>query len=466
MAANTCGAIVGSVVTGFVLLGRVPSYWIFVCVAALAAITALVVHRHARRREADGGHPRTSRRLLAAAASMAALLFLLPRWDLARLTAGSHYYWEPWSADAPRAGIVYAAEDAQRGFITVERSDDGRLTMKTNGKYEGSDGPGEFQDLLVLIGALYVNGFDRAALVGLGPGRALRLLHELPFGRIDVAELSPRVVDAARQRFPHLVSRALADGQRVRVVIDDGRNWLQVAEPGYDYVVVAVSGAAFSGVSALYTRQFFETVASRLEPDGVLMHWLQLHHVPEHDVRSVLLTVRAVFPNVHVYATRSEEQALLVASRSPLVVDADRDVELGRGRRLRGGVVQAGLESLLELTALNVFSSDEELDRYLGAAPASRPPRILSDWRPDFEYSTPRGLAQDIPAHHLRRFSRNAVPALSHPVSADEMSGLAGLRLAFAGDPESARRAFDRADELAGGDRWRRRGAQMTGARD
>ena len=78
----------------------------------------------------------------------------------------------------------------------MRRDSSGTLVMRTNGKYEGTDAPSEFQDVLALVSGLYLERYGKAALVGLGPGRTLRALAEMPFGTIEVGELTG-VVEAA-----------------------------------------------------------------------------------------------------------------------------------------------------------------------------------------------------------------------------------------------------------------------------
>src|SRR4029079_18167726 len=100
--------------------------------------------------------------------------------------------------------VVYSKEDAQSGFITVDREAGGTQILKNNGKYESSDSPGEFQEKFAFLGALYLKRFDRAVLVGLGAGRTLSVMAAMPFAQIDAVEFSPAIIDAARVKFPYM----------------------------------------------------------------------------------------------------------------------------------------------------------------------------------------------------------------------------------------------------------------------
>lgn len=435
LGANTLGALAGSLITSHVLLGRVDSGWLMAAVAAGAGLVGALALRSARGVVARAGpRMRAIQIVLAGLPALAVAAAWSFAWDPLRLTSGSHYYWTA-PDPAQQVELLSFAEDAQSGFVSVERAPDGTRIMKTNGKYEGSDAVLEFQDHLAYLGALYARRLERGMLVGLGPGRALALLHEMPFRRLDVAEFSPAVADAARTQFPHLVGPALADVGRVHLVIDDGRNQIQLASVAYDYVCVAITGAAFAGVGSVYTREFFESVRARLGQDGVFVLWLQLHHVRDREVRSVLATLREVFAHVHAYATPAEDQGYLVASAQELVIDAARARALSANPRAFALLHAAELDSLLDLASLAVITTDAELARVLESGPFVR----YTDFRPLFEYFTPYGLAEPPTPIRLSAFSAGLLPRFEPALPEADRSGLLGLRALVRGDVEGAR---------------------------
>jgi spermidine synthase len=425
--ANTVGAIAGSLLAGFVLLGRVSSARILVCASAAALVLAIAVAARGARAGALSRSRRLTTALVAGGAAAGALILGFPGWNTARLTAGSHYYWTP--APAPPPAILSVLEDPQTGFVTVEEAPDGARVVKTNGKYEGSSAELEFQDHVASLGALYLRRFRRSALVGLGPGRTLALLHELPFERIEIVEFSRAMVETARAHFPEFAGPALRDAGRVALVLDDGRGHLQSSPHRYDYVAVAITGAAFAGVGSLYTEDFFRAVRSRLEREGVFLLWVQLHHVRPRDVRSVVLTLSRAFPHVHMYATPDGGQGYLVASGAPLAIDPTVVRGFERSPRLRAIMDAAHMQSLLELSALNVFSTPEEILAY-AAGLGLPPPRpiVFTDFRPGFEYATPYGLAEPSADHQLQRWSRGLLPRFVPELDEYDRARLAALR--------------------------------------
>jgi spermidine synthase len=445
-AANTLGAIGGSLFTGFALLGRVRSETLLTGCALLACTVAFSASRLER---APLSRPLRLLMLASAAAGLAALAF--PGWDQPRLTSGTHYYWTAWPPVEPAPSIVFFSEDAQSGFVTVEHRPSGIVTMKTNGKYESRTGAGEFQDFLAIVGGAYLSRFDSAFLLGLGGGRTLGLLHEMPFRRIEVAEYSPAILRAAREQFASVSGSALRD-PRVRVHVDDGRNRLQLNPARYDLVIVAISGAAFAGSGSIYNRDFFELVRSRLAPGGVFLLWQQLHHVREQETRSALHTLLRVFPHVHFYATPSGTQGYTLASAEPLALRQSAASLIGTLARSRQTLKAVDMEDVRELVAWSIFADDAALAAYLDAGP-----RVLfTDMYPAWEFRAPRGLALKIAGLRLSPWRSRGLPAFDPPLESADLAWLSALRELAIGDPASGAAWLARAEALGPESRTRR----------
>ena len=53
----------------------------------------------------------------------------------------------------------------------------------------------------------------------------------------------------------------------------------------------------FSGMNSLYSQEFYEIMARRLAPAGLVAQWLPIHLLSAHHAASVAATFRAVFPD-------------------------------------------------------------------------------------------------------------------------------------------------------------------------
>ena len=105
------------------------------------------------------------------------------------------------------------------------------------------------------------------------------------------------------------------DDERVELVLGDARNQLQRGETSYDVIISEPSNPWITGVSNLFTKDFFEIAAKRLEPDGLLCQWFHLYGMSEESTRSLIATFREVFPYVIAFQDRD---LILIGGRNPL----------------------------------------------------------------------------------------------------------------------------------------------------
>jgi len=407
-AVNTVGAVVGALGTGYGLLpwlGSQRSLEAVVVLFALASAAAALL-----------AGPDARRRLFAIAAGVCLITPLEQRWNLARLTGGSNVYFEKWSE--PEA-IPFLREDVHGGVTSVTRSK-GVLTLLTNGKFQGNTGwEMNAQRFFAHYPSLFVSNFDRALVIGLGTGTTLGTLAAYPWKKLDVVEISPSIVEAARQYFKSGNLGAI-DDPRVTVHHGDGRNYALVDDGHYDLVGMELSSIWFAGASNLYSREFYRLIRARLAPGGIFQQWVQLHHVYRRDFATVVGTLRSEFPHVALFYGGG--QGILVASEEPLEASLARlqaleaRPEIGRvlpDRRhladLRGDILafDAGLDAFLEDSAR--------------LAALDRSALVSTDQSLYLEYATPRGnilpwATRDALVRELWRFrDQAAIDALLAP---------------------------------------------------
>lgn len=303
--ANILGCVTGALAAGFLLIPRLGAERTLFAAALLAA-GAAVVHFRA-----------LPRRSLALAAAGAALALLLPAWDRLELTRGHGVYL---GAGLPAdARLAWFREDFTAGFVTVAtRTDDRGRTTKTllqNGKFDADDGaevPAQIS--FGLLAALHAPRTDRALVIGAGSGQTADIVAQLGFAHLDIAELSPAHLAAAREEFAHL-HHGVFDRPDVAVHVEDGRNLLLRTRTPYDVIQIELTSLWFAGATNLYSREFYALARARLAPGGALVQWIQLHHLAPREIATILATARAEFPFVSVW--RAGTQACLVATVEP-----------------------------------------------------------------------------------------------------------------------------------------------------
>ena len=305
---NTVGAIVGSLSAGFLWIPTLGLRGTLLLVVGLnLAIAGLAALKSVPR----------SRLVLALGAALVGLMVVLPPappWTLVRSTFGG-------ANDGPSDGSgVTFYRVGRAGTVLLEESDVG-WHLSTSGLPEAEiatrgENPGR---ALVArwLGALPALGgpVDRMLVIGLGGGLAVERL-PASIRHVDVVEIEAAVVEANRSIAAERARDPLAD-PRVHVSVNDARGALQLTRSRWNAIVSQPSHPWTAGASHLYTHEFQELAASRLEPGGVFVQWIGLAFVDELLLRRLAATLLETFPHVRIYQP-SRPGLLFLASRSPL----------------------------------------------------------------------------------------------------------------------------------------------------
>lgn len=385
-ALNTLGAIAGSLLGGFVVLpGLGVERGLLACVAAgfgVAAALALAAPELGRARRAlcAGGLA-----LLAALVPLAA-----PRWALARFSYG--LFRVSIARDILASGgkwkmpeLLYY-RDGIGTTVSVERWEK-TIAIKNNGKVDASNDADMPTQIAVGLLPLLVAAPERptVALVGYGSGVTAGGILAYPVARLDVVELEPAIVEAATRFFDDVNGRPLAD-PRTQLYADDGRNFLVRAPGRYDLIVSQPSNPWITGVSNLFTREYFEIVKARLAPGGLFCQWAQLYEIHPLRIKSILATLRGVFPHAYVFAAEDlSSDVIIVASDRPFPIDRGRIERALAAPRTRAEAARAGLRSAEDVLAY-LLLTPEELESFSAGAPAN------TDDTAYVEFSAPRDL--------------------------------------------------------------------------
>ena len=231
--------------------------------------------------------------------------------------------------------------------------------------------------------------FDRALVIGLGTGTTLGTYTAYPWQQIDVVEISPSIVEAAQRYFSGPARHALSD-PRVKLSIDDGRNFLLLSNESYDLIGMELTSVWFAGAASLYSREYYALTRAHLTPRGIFQQWVQLHHIHTEAFATILNTLRVEF--AHVALFYGGGQGILVSSEAPLVARRQRLAPLNV-TLLRQGLLpnERPLEQLLSDVVLFGNDLDEFLEATARVAGSTRSNLISTDDNLYLEYATPLG---------------------------------------------------------------------------
>src|SRR5262249_18126388 len=236
--------------------------------------------------------------------------------------------------------------------------------------------------------------FDRALVIGLGTGNTLRTVSRLPFQSIDVAELSPNLVEAAKNWFSDVNGGVLERDPRVQVSIADGRNFLLLSRQRYDMLTIEITSLWINGEADLYNKEFYELCRSHLGEHGVLQQWVALHHLRQQDLLVLLNTARLVFPHVALFQNPTQPMAFLIASNSPLEIEYQQMASFDSDPSIHRELSLAGAHTTWNLLGELVLfeNSFRNAVAYLPQVAGLPADFVSSDLNPYLEYASPRGL--------------------------------------------------------------------------
>jgi len=156
-------------------------------------------------------------------------------------------------------------------------------------------------------------------LVGAGAGMTASRFLMYSIDRLDCVDIEPAVFDVIRDYFP---SEWMKD-RRVRLLREDGRNYLAHTGKRYDVISIEVGQVSRPGVPFFYTSEFYQRAVKRLTPGGFLVQFVPLPFFPVDQFRSVVATFLKTFPQSFLWY--NTEEMLLIGVKTPrLSIEGER----------------------------------------------------------------------------------------------------------------------------------------------
>jgi spermidine synthase len=413
-AVNTLGAIVGTVVAGFVLIPAIgvhTSIKVGIAVNLLLAGLVLVSATPVTLAWRWGT-------LGAALAAVVGLSFI-PPWDTRVMASGAAIYAKEYlkrtTADGVarslRQGTILFYRDGPSATVTVQQSGE-NLLLQVNGKTDASFSPKVLGDMPTQVlsghlGLLLHPDPKTVLVVGLGGGVTAGAAARHPIERLDIAEIEPAVV--AANSFFAAANGDVLHNPKVRTVIADARNFLLTTPNRYDVIISEPSNPWIGGIASLFSVEFFELAKARLRPGGIMVQWIHAYSLLPDDLRMVVTTFREVFPATMIWQPTGGDY-LLVGRAAPAPVDLDllkRRFETDPA--VARDLGQIGARSWASV--LGYFALDEaDSKRY------TEDGRLNTDDRLPLEFSAPRSIyLNTVPQNWqlMRSFKRAELPEVT-----------------------------------------------------
>ncbi len=340
-ASNTLGSIVGVIAAAHVGMPLLGLKGLITAGAVIdIALGMLLLWRFAR-----VGAPRLAP--IATAASIVAfgVVAFGVSFDYHQMASGVFRRGELFSA--ADAGLKYYRDGKTTSVSLLDFAEG--LSLRTNGKSDGAInlGPGKRisdEVTMVMTAALPLAirpDARTAAVIGIGTGLTTHtLLGSRTLERVDTIEIEPAMAEAARH-FAARNASAFAD-PRSNIVFEDAKTYFSSQTRRYDLIISEPSNPWVSGVSSLFTDEFYRLVRRHLNRDGVLVQWFQLYEIDITLIASVMRALAQNFPDYAIYAT-TDSDLLIVAGDAATLARPLGDIfqaHPGVGQELRKVHVQ------------------------------------------------------------------------------------------------------------------------------
>ncbi len=425
---NTLGAVVGVLVTGFVLMPQAGLRNAFNILALALCLPALVLAWHARRRI-----------LLGATAALAAGLVTScvvgnEGWRHV-LSSGVFRSREtvvdPTTIPLRKQQVkILFYEDAPDATVNVESTSgagvDADIGLRINGKAEASSkGDLTTQLLLAHLPMFARPESEDVFVLGLASGISCSGFLAYPIKHLTVADNCEPVTRAVDYFAPW--NRGVRTNPVTHIRIEDARTVLKLEPKLYDVIVSEPSNPWFASVGSVFSREFYELAAKRLKPGGIMVQWFHVYEMHDGIVEMVLRTFGSVFPVMEIWDTNEGDIALLGSDR-PWNMTLEDLRRAYQNELVRKDMESIGLNTPEALLA-RLFASQRTAPCIAGPGP------IQTDGFPVLEYEAPVAFFVGTKAIRIARFDERTWQAGF--ASPERRRALAGL------DDQQLRDVFD-----------------------
>ncbi len=365
-AANTIGAILGSLAFSLWIIPRFGTQWaerLLVLIAALAAVLALLSFAMMRRKQEEKCFSGISYRgivLVTVALIIVALLagtvsrvpWVLIAWGRYSATYMAQTQPEivdenkrpPQGASPSQWYCTYVGE-GMNVSVAVTKTSSGTRFFHGAGKVQASSQPQDMrlQRMLGHLSALACrNPRDIKDVLVVACGAGVTAGSFVPYPgikRITICDIEPlvpkvvapmfgqenyHIVDGIDKSNPHIVN-----GKKVTVVYDDGRHYIRTLPPDakFDVITSDPIDPWVKGSAALNTVEFYRMCKSHLKPGGVMTLWMPLYESNLDSAKSMISTFFQVFPDGMLFSNDQHYEgydAVLLGQAQSWEINLDR----------------------------------------------------------------------------------------------------------------------------------------------
>ena len=316
--ANTFGAILGSLITGFLFLPRLGVQQSLLLIATLNLLMMMYLFR-------TGDYfTKTLRKMMTVV--LAGVILVVNMGFPSDLL--DRFFMRDSTGQKDIRKLLYF-EEGLTDTVAVFKDNYGALDpdakrLVTNGVSMSAVNfiASRYMKLLAHLPIMLVDNPEEVLVVCFGTGQTTGAAAIHPRVKaVDSVDLSGSVVRAGNV-FSSQNYNALKN-EKVNIILEDGRNHLLTTQKMYDVITSEPPPPRTAFTVNLYTKEYYELAKKHLNPGGIVAQWIPLHSQGKQEVFMHFKTFLSVFPHAIAWMPVANE-ILVIGSDSPIDIDFEK----------------------------------------------------------------------------------------------------------------------------------------------
>ena len=350
---NTLGAVIGSILGGFVLLPFFGTRFSLIFISVLFFISAMFLIKIVKTIDSKEQSSRFHKFLSSGIFIISLIsIFILPQKTIINYNMQKN--------SSPE--VLYH-NDGMSHTIDIVRSEDKNIIMMVNGNIEADTTFVQKRHFVLKahLPLLLRGDSNEVAVVGLGLGITLKSLLKNPLSKkVELIELSPDMIKAHRMN-PEISDNVL-ENSKLKIVIDDARNYMNMSKKKFDIITADPIHPRITGVGYLYTKEYYEILEERLKKNGIVLQWMPMYRISKDSFDVALRTFVEVYPNSTFWYVRGH--GLLVGSKQEKKINFSDLVSRFNSEEIKNDLKSIGINSPHELLGHMIMDKDK-ISQYL-----------------------------------------------------------------------------------------------------
>ena len=213
---------------------------------------------------------------------------------------------------------------------------------------------------------------------------------------VDSLELSSSVINAGKMFADQ--NHDVLSNPKVNFVIQDGRNHLLTTHKFYDVITSEPPPPRTAFTVNLYTKEYYELQKRKLKPGGISAQWIPLHSQGEEEVAMHFKTFQSVFPYTMGWLSVANE-ILIIGSDQPIKIDFNKLNERLQEPEIKKALKDIEIPDIFSFLS-NIWLLNEQVIKLGEGYP------LITDNHPAIEFYLELGNVIGIPGQERYVFNR------------------------------------------------------------